>query len=82
MHENYVQTNHAKDKTQSYVFFVRHHDLLKQRAILGFETTNQETGLNGTYLLSESVRWYPSKDLIDTNFQVIFQFSAVCDVGS
>ena len=38
--------------------------------------------IKGTYLLSESVRWYPSKDLIDTNFQVIFQFSAVCDVGS
>ena len=81
MHENYVQTNHAKTRLSLMFFFVRHHDLLKQRAILGFNNKPRDR-IKGTYLLSESVRWYPSKDLIDTNFQVIFQFSAVCDVGS
>ena len=68
MHENYVQTNHAKDKTQSYVFFVRHHDLLKQRAILGFETTNQETGLKvPIFCLSPCAGTHPRIWLIQTS---------------
>ena len=82
MHENYVQTNHAKDKTQSYVFFCSPSWPVKTTGHSWLRNNKPRDRIKGTYLLSESVRWYPSKDLIDTNFQVIFQFSAVCDVGS
>ena len=82
MHENHVQTNHAKDKTQSYVFFCSPSWPVKTTGHSWLRNNKPRDRIKGTYLLSESVRWYPSKDLIDTNFQVIFQFSAVCDVGS
>ena len=57
-----------KTRLSLMFFFVRHHDLLKQRAILGFETTNQETGLKvPIFCLSPCAGTHPRIWLIQTS---------------